>query len=164
MRGARIKNGRRYVMLSDLMEFDRRSKAERGKHLDEMRAIADEKGFYGYDDAMARCLRGLEWAVPKRSFSMSTCLSRRERSTFYLRLLTEERSILGWSKRVLDEAMRAVCGLVAIKKRPHRDMEEKLGGLRSNMLVRFADFVEENVGLGWLSDGAGGLSALSAPS
>ncbi|WP_165171112.1 MULTISPECIES: helix-turn-helix domain-containing protein [unclassified Adlercreutzia] len=60
IRGTRVGNGHRYVMLSDLMEFDRRSKAERGTHLKEMRRIADAEDFYGHNEAMAEYLRSLE--------------------------------------------------------------------------------------------------------
>lgn len=56
MRGTRVGGGHRHVMLSDLMEFDRRAKAERGAHLEEMRKIADDEVFYGHDEAMAEYL------------------------------------------------------------------------------------------------------------
>lgn len=60
LRGTRVGGGRRHVMLSDLMAFDRQSKAERSAHLDEMRTVAAEEGFYDHNDAMSEYLRGFE--------------------------------------------------------------------------------------------------------
>lgn len=47
-----------------------------------------------------------------------------------------------------DGAVAAVRSLVAVKKRPPRTMGEEIEGLRANMLGRFADFVEQALGLG----------------
>lgn len=60
LKGTRVGNGHRYVMLSDLMAFDLRSKKERGARLDEMRGIAAEEGFYDHDDAVSDYLRSFE--------------------------------------------------------------------------------------------------------
>lgn len=47
-------------MLSDLIEFDRRSREERGARLEEMRKIAVDEGFYGHNEAVAEYLKGFE--------------------------------------------------------------------------------------------------------
>lgn len=60
LRGSRVGRGHRYVMLSDLMDFDRRARSDRSAHLDAMRAIADEEGFYGHDDVESEYLKGFE--------------------------------------------------------------------------------------------------------
>lgn len=60
LRGTRTGNGRRYVMLSDLMAFDRRSREKRAASLDEMREIAAEEGLYGNGDAVSEYLKGFE--------------------------------------------------------------------------------------------------------
>ena len=60
LKGSRIGSGHRYVMLSDLMAFDRRSKKERRARLDEMREIAVEDGFYDNSDAVSKYLESFE--------------------------------------------------------------------------------------------------------
>ena len=60
LKGSRIGSGHRSVMLSDLMAFDRHSKEERSAHLDEMREIAAEEGFYDNNDAISKYLEGFE--------------------------------------------------------------------------------------------------------
>ena len=60
LKGMRAGGGHRYVMFSELMDFDRRSKGERAARLDEMREAAVEEGFYGNNDAVSEYLRGLE--------------------------------------------------------------------------------------------------------
>lgn len=62
LKGTRSGSGHRYVMLSDLMEFDRRTKAERHEHLERMREYADKAGMYDddYNAAVAEYLRSFE--------------------------------------------------------------------------------------------------------
>lgn len=60
LKGTRVGGGRRYVMLSDLMAFDRRSTERRAASLDEMRTIAAEEGLYGDADAVSEYLGSLE--------------------------------------------------------------------------------------------------------
>ena len=55
----RAGGGHRYVMLSDLMDFDRRSREGRSAALDEMREVAAGEGLYGNSDAVLEYLRGL---------------------------------------------------------------------------------------------------------
>ena len=59
LKGMRTGGGHRYVMLSDLMDFDRRSREGRSAALDEMRDVAAEEGLYGNADAVSEYLRGL---------------------------------------------------------------------------------------------------------
>lgn len=59
LKGTRSTGGHRYVMLSDLMAFDRRSREGRSAALDEMREVAAEEGLYGNADAVSEYLRGL---------------------------------------------------------------------------------------------------------
>lgn len=59
LRGLRAGGGHRYVMLSDLMDFDRRSREGRSAALDEMREVAAGEGLYGNSDAVLEYLRGL---------------------------------------------------------------------------------------------------------
>lgn len=60
LKGARVGGGHRYVMLSDLMAFDRRSREERASRLGEMRTFAAEEGFYNHDGAVADYLKGFK--------------------------------------------------------------------------------------------------------
>lgn len=60
LKGMRVGGGRRYVMLSDLMDFDRCSRERRAASLDEMREIAAEGGFYGDADAVSGYLGSFE--------------------------------------------------------------------------------------------------------
>ena len=60
LKGTRVGGGHRYVMLSDLLAFDRRSKRERGARLDEMRRMAADGGFYDDADAVSEYLKGFE--------------------------------------------------------------------------------------------------------
>jgi excisionase family DNA binding protein len=60
LKGSRVGGGHRYVMLSDLLAFDRQSRAERGVHLDEMRRIAAEEGFYDHNNEVSEYLKGFE--------------------------------------------------------------------------------------------------------
>lgn len=46
-----------------------------------------------------------------------------------------------------DGTVAAVKSLIAVKRRPPRTMEEELEGLRTNMLCRFAAFIERGLGL-----------------
>lgn len=46
-------------MLSDPVDFDRRSREGRTAALDEMRDVAAEEGLYGNADAVSEYLRGL---------------------------------------------------------------------------------------------------------
>ncbi|HIY82230.1 excisionase family DNA-binding protein [Rubneribacter sp.] len=57
--GARMGKGHRSVMLSDLMEFDRLSKANAKANLQEMRDIAEEDGWYDHDQAVSAYLDSL---------------------------------------------------------------------------------------------------------
>ena len=62
LKGTRSGAGRRYVMLSDLLDFDAKTKANRHANLEKMRAIADEEGLYdeSYNAAIAEYLRSFE--------------------------------------------------------------------------------------------------------
>ena len=60
LKGARVGGGHRYVMLSDLMAFDRCSREERASRLGDMRTCAAEEGFYDHGGAVADYLKGFE--------------------------------------------------------------------------------------------------------
>lgn len=60
LKGTRVGNGRRYVMLSDLLAFDQEAKKDRGIHLDAMHRIASAESFYSHNDAMSEYLKGFE--------------------------------------------------------------------------------------------------------
>ena len=45
-------------------------------------------------------------------------------------------------------ATAAARSLVAVKRRPPRTMEEEIEGPRAYMLGRFAEFIEQTLGLG----------------
>lgn len=47
-----------------------------------------------------------------------------------------------------DGATAAARLLVAVKRRPPRTMEEEIEGPRAYMLGRFAEFIEQTLGLG----------------
>ncbi|MCQ5106016.1 hypothetical protein, partial [Eggerthella lenta] len=47
-----------------------------------------------------------------------------------------------------DGATAAARSLVAVKRRPPRTMEEEIKGPRAYMLGRFAEFIEQTLGLG----------------
>ena len=64
LKGARVGGGHRYVMLSDLVDFDRRSREGRTAALDEMREVAAGEGLYGNSDAVSDYLRCLGLAGP----------------------------------------------------------------------------------------------------
>lgn len=59
LKGVRTGGGHRYVMLSDLLAFDRHSREGRAASIDEMREIAAEEGFYGNGEAVSEYLRSL---------------------------------------------------------------------------------------------------------
>ena len=61
IRGSRAASGHRYVMLSDLMVYDRECRKAAGAHIERARALADEAGLYGngYAAELAAYLDGL---------------------------------------------------------------------------------------------------------
>lgn len=64
LEGTRAGGGHRYVMLSDLVDFDRRSREGRTAALVEMREAAAGEGLYGNSDAVSDYLRCLGLAGP----------------------------------------------------------------------------------------------------
>lgn len=71
LKGTRVGSGRRFVMLSELMEFDHRSIEERGTRPERMRGMAAKEGFYGNSDVVSEYFRScFGWAF--RSGRLST--------------------------------------------------------------------------------------------
>lgn len=75
-------------------------------------------------------------------------LPREALATLGLRALRPDDFLMEVAAADPDGATAAARSLVAVKRCPPRTMEEEIEGLRANMLGRFAEFIEQTLGLG----------------